>query len=88
MILNSLPSAMLLQVLFCKITPFFTSLFKQGIFGTASHIIMSLESMNKQIQDEFEEKLKMITERVTELCKLEKEAWLKLEKFDSKNYTL
>ena len=40
--------------------------------------------MNRQTQKEFDEKLTLVAERVTEICKLEKDAWLKLENFNSK----
>ena len=40
--------------------------------------------MKKQVQKEFDGKLNTIIDRIIEICKLEKEVWLKLENVDSK----
>ena len=51
-----------------------------GVPGIASHTIVSLETMNKLTLEEFEEKFKVVDQRIDDLRKKEKEVSLKLDK--------
>ena len=53
-----------------------------------SHDVMSLESMKRQIKAEFEGKLKITAEKITEICKREKDVWLELDSCEGEWYIL
>ena len=47
------------------------------------HTYQSLENIAETLKSEFEELIKKCSDKITEMCKVEKETWLKLDQLEA-----
>ena len=62
-----------------KIITYFTFLFSAG---NGQHTYQTLRQTASKLTAEFEVVIKRCSEKITEMCKVEKEAWLKLDQLE------